>query len=176
MVEEEDRETILIPEKRTRHDSNSTDVDPSFEVEPLSSDPAVRRDSFSPCGSGYRDRHKSGPSTSPLPPSHPQTSPCRPHHTNIRPQHQRLLLHSYVSGLLSAGPLSAPLDRGICRSLPPSDNLRQIHLVTRAWPVRSGLQELETPETWSDLQPAECHQTLERPPCLAHSVFSEPDV
>ena len=52
MVEEEDRETILIPEKRTRHDSNSTDVDPGFEVEPLSSETPVRRDSFSPCGSG----------------------------------------------------------------------------------------------------------------------------
>ena len=78
MVEEEDRETILIPEKRTRHDSNSTDVDPSFEVEPLSSDPPVRRDSFSPCGSGYRDRHKSGPSTSPLPPPIPRPLPVGP--------------------------------------------------------------------------------------------------
>lgn len=80
MVEEEDRETILIPEKRTRHDSNSTDVDPSFEVEPLSSEAPVRRDSFSPCGShggsnGYRDRHKSGPSTSPLPPPIPRPLP-----------------------------------------------------------------------------------------------------
>ena len=78
LVEEEDRETILIPEKRTRHDSNSTDVDPSFEVEPLSSDPPVRRDSFSPCGSGYRDRHKSGPSTSPLPPPIPRPLPVGP--------------------------------------------------------------------------------------------------
>jgi len=72
----EDRETILIPEKRTRHDSNSTDVDPTFEVEPLSSEAPVRRDSFSPCGSGsFRERHKSGPSTSPLPPPIPRPLP-----------------------------------------------------------------------------------------------------
>jgi len=54
IVEDEEKDTSLIPEKRTRLDSNSTDVEPSFELE---LDPPLRRDCFSPGVSRYR--HKS---------------------------------------------------------------------------------------------------------------------
>ena len=33
IVEDEERDTSLVPEKRSRLDSNSTDVEPGFEVE-----------------------------------------------------------------------------------------------------------------------------------------------
>ena len=32
-MEDEEKEAGLVPEKRTRLDSNSTDVEPSFELE-----------------------------------------------------------------------------------------------------------------------------------------------
>ena len=102
-MEDEEKEATLIPEKRTRLDSNSTDVEPSFELElgksPVEETPKLTFFDCRPSTAAgqlqslwvqqlQRETQVGSQHQSP-PPSHTQTSPspCGPDHTNICPQH-----------------------------------------------------------------------------------------
>ena len=174
-MEDEEKEATLIPEKRTRLDSNSTDVEPSFELElgksPVEETPKLTffdcRPSTAAGQLQSRTVRVQSQVSHHLPARHDGRAGGN-HGPSVRPQHQGLLLHPNVSGLLNPRIIPAPRLGGLHWSLPPSYHLREVLKLTRTSIPHSGLQELEEPEKRGHLQPTECHQALERSTCLVH--------